>query len=156
MSGLSGTSLDENVYMDKLLTQIKNNLGLSDYEVELIRNINQELKKPLPTVQAGIESRVNLLDMYRVKLVNLIYSVTDACSRYEYTYKTKYDPLFVQYTRAGRPNQQAVDSEIHMDANMQDSRLVLNNYDALKSLLYSYLKTIDSYKETCLRKWGNC
>lgn len=145
---------EDNAYVDAIINRVKVNLGLSDYEANLVREINLELRKPLPTVQAGIESRVNILDMYRVKLANLIYSVNDKCSEFEFKYKSQYDPKFVQFTRAGRPNQQAVDSEIHMDPNMQDSRLTLNNFDAFKSLLFSYMRSIDSCKDSCMRKWG--
>ena len=144
---------DDNAYADEIYNKLKINLGLTDYEVGLLKSINGELKKPLPTTPAGVESRINVLDMYRVKLLNFIYAVNDKASKFEYEYKKVYDPKFVQLTRAGRPNQQAVDSEIHNDISMQDNRLVLHNFENFKGLLFGYLKTIDTAKDTCMQKW---
>jgi hypothetical protein len=155
MSGLNSTSLGDNAYLDQVLTKIKNEFGLSDYEVDLLRSINLELRKPLPTVQSGIESRVNVIDSYRSKLVVMIYEVSDKYSIQEYEYKSKYDPEFVRLTRSGRPNQQAVDSEIHMNKDMQDKRKLLNDFDSFKNLLFSYLKTLDECKSTCMKKWNS-
>lgn len=147
-------ALKEQKAIKEIISKIKDKFNLSDVEENFLLDINTELKKPIPSNSIGVQNKVNVLDSMRMSLVNFIYSINDKCSKVEYDYKSAYDPAFVRLTRAGRPNQQAVDSEIHIDQRMNELRTTLEQYESFKSLLFSYLKTLDSYKESCMKKWN--
>lgn len=142
-------------FIDELLESIKNSLGLTDYEVEILRKVNKVLREPTPTTQVGIEERVSVLDRYRVDLLNLLYMLEDKLATLEYSYKNVYDPEFMKLTRQGRPSQQAIDSEIHAtNASMNEWRNTMHHYDYVKSLILGYIKSIGASKDTCMKKWG--
>ena len=143
---LASTVNDTRSSLDRILDKIKNNLNLSDYDIDVIRNVNQTLKEPTPSVQLSIQNRVSKLDAMRVDLLDLIFDVGVQSSDLD---------TFAKLVRADRPSQQAIDSEIHaMDPGMRDMRMTLNNYELLRSLLFGYLKSLDKSRETCMKLWG--
>lgn len=146
--------LGEKAYEEDLFKRLKDNLNLKEYEIGLLQDLSRELKRP---VQSGSHAynRLTELDAYRLKLINFIQAFDIQLTDLRNEYKKVYDPKFVQLTRAGRPNQQAVDSEIHNDEAMQKKRYILDNYENFRSMLFSYLKTIDSARETCIQLGRN-
>lgn len=152
---LSDVVNDKHDDFDHILERIQNTLSLSDYDVDVIRRVNSILKEPTPSVQLQIQSRVSALDSLRVELLDLIYDVNVQNNDLEYRYKETYDREFAMLVKADRPSQQAIDSEIHAKSRaMQDMRQNLNNFDALKGLLFGYLKSLDKSRETCMSLWG--
>lgn len=146
---------DSRSSLDRILERIRNALNLSDYDINVIRNVNQTLKEPTPSVQLSIQNRVSKLDAMRMDLLDLIFDVGVQKNDLEYKYKERYDDTFAKLVRADRPSQQAIDSEIHaMDPAMRDMRMTLNNYELLRSLLFGYLKSLDKSRETCMKLWG--
>lgn len=141
--------------LDRILERIRNTLNLTSYDIDVIRKVNEKLKEPTPSVQLQIQKRVSDLDSLRVELLDLIFNVNVECNDYEYRYKETYDREFAMLVKAERPSQQAIDSEIHAKSKaLQDMRLNLGNYEALKGMLFGYLKSLDKSRETCMRLWG--
>lgn len=142
-------------YLEEVFRSIKAQFSLNDTEIGIVREVNRILREPTPTVQTGIESRVSRIDSLRVEVQNLLYIVESKISDAEYDYHTVYDLEFTRLTRAGRPSQQAIESEIHSkDEVMKDKRRLLENYRDFKNLLLGYLKSLSSSKDTCMKKWG--
>ena len=142
-------------YVEALLDNIRGYLSLTDHEVGILRETNRILREPTPTTQLGLENRVSVLDQCRTDLVNLLYMIEDRLSRVEFSYRNVYDPEFTRLTRAGRPSQQAIDSEIHSTIEkMSEWRDTINHYEFARNLLLGYLKSISASKETCMKKWG--
>lgn len=142
-------------YIDQMLDVVKDRLSLSDHEVQIVKDVNLLLREPTPTVQAGIESRVSKIDQYRNDLTNLIYMIENKETQLDYDYHKIYDVEFTRLTRAGRPSQQAIESEIHSSIEgADDRRLVLRDIENFKNLLFGYLRALKSSKETCMKKWG--
>lgn len=141
--------VDDSVYMSELLDKLKNTFGLTDYEVEFIRQLNIELKRPTPTTRVGINNRLDLLDEYRSKLANLIFMITSSMQEYQYKYHETYNASFTRLVRAGRPSTQAIESEIHTDEAMHRQRKLLDSFENFRALLFSYMKSLDSCKSTC-------
>lgn len=152
---LSDVMSDSHDGLEELLLKIKNNLSLSDEEIDVIRKVNLTLKEPTPSVDLQIQSRISRLDRHMHDVNNLIFSVKVKKNDLEYKYKCIYDPKFAMLVKSDRPSTQAIDSEIHAkDRALQDMRQELNNFDALIGLLFGYLKTIADHKETCMKLWG--
>ena len=139
-------------YLDNLIFRVKTRFGLSDYESNILRKINLELRKPTPSSPGMIGERLNLLDELRVQLLNMIYVVTDKNSEFAYSYYEKYNSEFTRLTRMGRPSSQAIDAEINKEPSMHRKRSLLDNFDAFRGMLFGYIKTIDGAKQTCYEK----
>lgn len=144
---------DDKSYKDSLYKSLKDGIGLSDFEIAMIREVADEIAKPIPSTLSGVETKTHQMEAFRVKILNIIQNVSTRYNQIEYDYKKSYDPKFVQLTRAGRPNQQSVDSEIHLDQTMQDTRLLLRNYESFRNLMFGYLKSVDTVRDTCMQRW---
>lgn len=142
-----------NDYVEGLLQSIKDQISLTDYEVEILRETNRILREPMPTIQVALEERVAQIDVCRTDLTNLLYMIEDRFEKIQYSYQSVYDPEFMRLTRAGRPSQQAIDSEIHATKeSMMEWRDTIHHYEYAKNLIFNYLKSLNSTKETCLKK----
>lgn len=143
--------LEYNNYIDGVMRKIQSAISLTDFEVDIVKEVLLSLNKPLPSTRVGAQTRLNELDVCRLKLTNLIYVVSEKAVVHTDEYKRIYEPEFVRLTRAGRPNQAAIESEIHLNPAIFDKRSLVNNFDIVKSLLYGYLKTIDQVKQSVMK-----
>ena len=143
---------DNSIYLDKLLQEVKNKFSLSDYEVEFLKELNIELRKPLPSTKLGLEERVNILDMYKLELHNILYMLENKFNEISYQYKEIYNQQHSRLVRMGRPSEVAIEAEIHLDKGLKSQRDLLQDWEAFKNLLTSYLSTIKSCKDSCMYK----
>lgn len=155
MEARSSVEFVDTSSLDDLLNRIKNSLKVSDQDIKIVRDINLLLKQPTPTVQSGIESRVSTIDSMRVELSDLIYKIENSRAEQDYKYHLVYDKEYTLLVKAERPSHAAIDAEIHAKSKeLSDQRLLINNYDIFKSLLLGYLRSLDSSRDTCIKKWG--
>ena len=143
---------EEMAYIDNLIDKLQTKFSLTDFEANFIKEVNLELKRPMPSTKLGLEERVNLLDMYRAKLLNFIYQVSDKCSEISFQYREPYNLRFVKLVKAGRPSTQAIESEILTDQAMFNLHNLLEEYENFKSLLFGYLKALGECKTSCFNK----
>ena len=126
-------------YINEVIKKVKDTIGISDFESESLKDVVRLLNKPLPTTKSLAQQRLSEIDSCRTFLVNIIFMISTRLAEETDKYKKLYDPEFVRLTRMGRPNQVAVDSEIHLNPDMANRRKIINNYDVVKNLLYGYL-----------------
>lgn len=143
---------DNSIYLDKLLQEVRNKFSLSDYEVDFLKELNIELRKPLPSTRLGLEERVNVLDMYKLELHNILYMLENKFNEISYQYREKYNQNHSRLVRMGRPSEAAIDAEIWLDKGLKSQRDLLQDWEVFKNLLTSYLSTIKSCKESCMYK----
>ena len=144
--------MEENAYIEKLLNVLKNKFSLTDYEVEFIRDINNELKRPMPNTKIGLEERVNVLDAYKVKLHNMLFMLENKFNEISYQYREKYNIEHTKLVRNGRPSEAAIDAEIWTNKALKEQRDLLQDWESFKGLLTSYIATIKSCKDSCFNK----
>ena len=142
----------DDAYLNMLVKKAKLRFKLTDYEGDFLKTLNQELRKPTPSARTAIQERMMLLDSLRVKLLNMLYLLTDRMDEYAYSYYEKYNSEFKILVRQGRPSTQAIETEIHTNADMQEKKMLLKGFDDFKGLLFGYIKTIDNCKATCFEK----
>ena len=143
---------DNSIYLDKLLQEVKNKFSLSDYEVEFLKELNIELRKPLPSTKLGLEERVNILDMYKLELHNILYMLENKFNEISYQYKEIYNQQHSRLVRMGRPSEAAIEAEIHLEKGLKSQRDLLQDWEIFRNLLTSYLSTIKSCKDSCMYK----
>lgn len=142
----------EQAYVSSLINKLKHKFSLTDYEADFLLAINTELRRAMPSTKLGLEQRINLLDEYRVKLLNMIYQISDKHSEISFQYKEPYNLRFAKLIKAGRPSTQAVESEILNDPAMFELYKLLEEYENFKSLLFGYLKALGECKSSCFNK----
>lgn len=141
--------------LEERLRRIQSSLGLSDDEVDVLRRVNRILREPTPSVQMQIQNRVSDLDALRVELNELIFDVSVKASDAEYRYREPFDKEYMTLVRADRPSHAAIEAEIlATHPALRDLHQTLENFEAMKGLLFGYMKSLDHSKETCMRLWG--
>lgn len=141
-------------YVDKTLDKIQTNLSITDYERDRLRDMIRDLMKPTPESSMAAQTRVNDLENHRVWLINFVYMVTDKFNSLHDQYVREYDKEFTRISKLDRPNKQAVESEIHSSKPyLSNQRQVIENFDNFRTLLFSYLKSLEMARSSALTKW---
>lgn len=148
---IGNTEIAFEAYINEVLDKIQSSVSITDYEKTLIKEVVMVMNKPLPTTRLGAQTRLNELDTCRLKLTNLTFSISEKAIVASDEYRKVYEPEFVRLTRAGRPSQSAIESEMHLNLAIFDKRTVVNNYETVKSLLYGYIKTLDQIKQSVMK-----
>ena len=149
---LKKNPITDDDYMENMVSTVKTRFALSDYEANFLREVNSELRKPTPSTPSMIGDRLTKLDDLRVRLLSMIYMITDKESEFAYEYYEKYNSDFTRLVRMGRPSTPAIEAEIHNNAAMHKKKALLESFDAFKGMLFGYVKTIDGAKQTCYER----
>lgn len=141
-------------YIDQILERIQVSLSITDYEKGMLKGIILDLMKPTPESSMAAQTVVNKLEEDRVWLINFLFMVTDKFNSLHDDYMRDYDKYFTRISKMDRPNRQAVDSEVHSTKPyLADKRQTIANFENFKSLLYSYLKSIEFARQSAFSKW---
>lgn len=151
MEGNNSTIVDEKRYIEEILTKVKDTIGLTDYEVSVLRETMRVLQQPAPDTYAAAFSRIKDLDKLRSILSNMIYMLSEKYTSRKVEYLDTYDKKYAAISKIGRLNGQTIESEIHSgDPLLRNQRLLLENFDNFKNLLASYIKNIDISKSSAM------
>ncbi|AMM44904.1 hypothetical protein SP15_105 [Bacillus phage SP-15] len=98
--------------VNKVIEVIKTLSGFEDYELQIVRDVNIAVSKAYPTGRTACQERLSALDTLRGRLNTLILLLKDHRSKEKRFHQSKHDKEYVRLTRLGRPNSQAINSEI--------------------------------------------
>lgn len=141
-------------FVDSVLNRIQESLSITDYEKESLREIIKDLMKPTPESSMAAQTRVNDMENHRIWLVNFVYIITDKFNDLHDQYRRMYDTEFTRISKLDRPNKQAVDSEIHSSKPyLANQRQIIDNFENFRTLLFSYLKSIELARSSAFAKW---
>lgn len=127
--------------VNKVIAIVTELTGFSDGELQIIRDVNIAISKSYPTGRTACQERLSGLDTLRGRMNTLILLIKDHRAREKRLHQGKHDKEYVRLTRLGRPNSQAINSEIRSsfpDLAENDSRLdrMKNIIDYLDQLLW--------------------
>jgi hypothetical protein len=114
-------------------------INLSDYEKAIITEGIVFAKSQTVNNYAAVMDAMEKLVMLESEYNYLIYSLTRYWEQLTLEFRSRYDPLFASLTRAGRPNQAAVEAE----AMSKDGNKLLqlkNKVNRLEQVI-NYLKS---------------
>lgn len=148
MSLISGDT-----YQDKILAEIQDKTGISDYEIEIIKNVISKIKESIPTTLIGAQNRVSSIDSLRPELSNLIYVINKLHIEMESSYNKMYYLEYKKVNKMGRASRDAIEAEVMSKENILDRKEVLDNIEQVKWLLVDYKVSLDKARESTLKRW---
>jgi len=130
-----------NSMVETIDSEIKATAGvvLSDYEKKIILDGIVFAKTQTVNNYAAVMDAMETLTMLESEFNYLIYSLLRSYEQLTLEFRSQYDPIFASLTRAGRPNQAAVEAE----AMSKDSNKLLNMKNKINRLeqVINYLKS---------------
>ena len=127
---------------DKFINLFKDDI--SDYELNMIRSSLQLAYRDIPTSKSILGDRISEATKMKSDIYYIMTRLKDKRKIISINYNSKYNKLYTVLTRQGRPSKQAIESEIfYLNADMFETRNVLNDYDELLEFLNNQLSIID-------------
>ncbi|AWD93084.1 hypothetical protein HSE3_gp132 [Bacillus phage vB_BceM-HSE3] len=99
--------------LQTLMDKLKQTSGFSDTEIAPVYETAIALSKPLPSGRTHCQERIAQLAILRSRLDTVIMHLKDKRSDYRIAYEATYDQQYTYISKLGRPNMQAIASEVN-------------------------------------------
>ncbi|WJZ23538.1 hypothetical protein LIS04_110 [Listeria phage LIS04] len=147
---------DVSSQVNKVIAIIQELTGFSEDELAIIRQVNTQVSKAYPTGRTQCQERLSSLDTLRGRLNTLILLIKDSRFKKKRTYQSRHDGEYVRLSRIGRPNAQAINSEIRSnDPDLAKAEIDLDRLKHIIEYLDKLLWDMDKVRGDLLERAGD-
>ena len=135
--------------MSMIESVIKEVFPENSEEYRIIVESYNILNSSTPQIAAEYKNRLMILDKLRTELSSLYFMITRNINQIRNSYQRDYDAQYVRLVKIGRPSHNAIESEIRFNSpDYVTSSLKIEELDNVRNLINSYIRGIDSVKNT--------
>lgn len=150
--------MDSSSYQDKVLQDLQDIAGITDYEVSIINDVLDKIKEPLPSSLVGAQNKVSNMDAMRPILLNLIYFINKECIKANRIYFNRYNNEYKRLKKIKIDNKlsrDAMEAEIFAQSDVADLKDRVDYLEQIKWLLVGYQKSFDQVRLSTIERWND-
>ena len=126
------------------------------HEYSVIELSYQMIVGTIPSTPAEMKTQMVQLDQQRTELSTLYYLLSREINYLKDDIQKETDATYVRLVKLGRPSKDAIETELRAtNETYAVGSLKLENYIALRELVLSYIRSIDSRKQTVVELLRN-
>ena len=118
-------------------------------EFDIIKTTYELIGMSAPSISAEFKTHMILLDKCKINLSTMYYMISRNISKKKEVFSDTYNSTYTRLVKLGRPSAAAIEAEIKASNPAYSGLMIeVEKLEQVKDLIASYLRCIDSCKQT--------